>query len=182
MGYIAWGVWFRDSATMEPIIGAIVQLLDRSTHEIKYSGMTDSYGHCTIHNVEVPPEFYILRVSKSGYATLQHLEWVQAMGTLGGPEYHLSREAPYVPPPEPYLPPYIPPEPYVPPEEPPEEPPVEPPEEPPAKACVIATVFLGSQHPLLAPMRKFRDLFIPRPVMDLYYSVSVFVLRKIGRI
>ena len=50
------------------------------------------------------------------------------------------------------------------------------------KACIIATVFLGQQHPLLAPMRKFRDLFIPRVVMDIYYCVSVYVLRKIGRL
>ena len=67
---------------------------------------------------------------------------------------------------------------YVP--EPIEEPPYIPPEE--RKACIIATVFLGEQHPLLPPMRKFRDLFIPKLVMDTYYSVSVYVLRKIGRI
>jgi len=52
----------------------------------------------------------------------------------------------------------------------------------PPKACIIATVFLGEQHPLLPPMRRFRDVFLPRLVMDLYYDVSVRVLRKIGRL
>ena len=60
-------------------------------------------------------------------------------------------------------------EPYVPPE-------------PEPKKCIIATVFLGEDHVLLAPMRKFRDKFLPKLVMDAYYSVSVYVLRKIGRI
>ena len=54
-------------------------------------------------------------------------------------------------------------------------------EEPP-KACIIATVFLGQQHPFLPPMRKFRDRFIPRQVMDAYYSLSVFFLRKMGKL
>ena len=55
-----------------------------------------------------------------------------------------------------------------------------PPEEP--KRCIVATVFLGEHHVFLPPMRKFRDRFLPRLVMDAYYSVSVYVLRKIGRI
>lgn len=50
----------------------------------------------------------------------------------------------------------------------------------PSKACIIATVFLGEDHPLLPPMRKFRDLFIPRSVMDIYYSIGTFILRKLG--
>ena len=57
-----------------------------------------------------------------------------------------------------------------------EEPPLEEP-----KRCIIATVFLGEDHRLLPPMRKFRDLFLPKLVMDTYYSVSVYVLRKIGK-
>ena len=59
--------------------------------------------------------------------------------------------------------------------------PEEPPEEPP-KACIIATVFLGPQHPFLPPMRKFRDIFIPKIVMDSYYALSVFFLRKMGKL
>ena len=50
------------------------------------------------------------------------------------------------------------------------------------KKCIIATVFLGEDHVLLPPMRRFRDLFIPKLVMDAYYSVSVYVLRKIGKL
>lgn len=57
----------------------------------------------------------------------------------------------------------------------------EPPEEPP-KACIIATVFLGSQHPFLPPMRKFRDRFIPKIVMDTYYALSMYFLRKMGKL
>ena len=53
---------------------------------------------------------------------------------------------------------------------------------PPPKACIIATVFLGQQHPFLPPMRKFRDIFIPRQVMDAYYGLSVFFLRKMGKL
>ena len=54
-------------------------------------------------------------------------------------------------------------------------------EEEPPKPCIIATVFLGEAHPFLPPMRKFRDKIIPKRIMDLYYNVSVFVLRKIGK-
>lgn len=56
------------------------------------------------------------------------------------------------------------------------------PDEPLPRACIIATVFLGENHPFLIPMRKFRDKFIPKVVMEGYYSSSVFVLRKIGKI
>ena len=54
-------------------------------------------------------------------------------------------------------------------------------EEPAPRACIIATVFLGKDHPFLPPMRKFRDKFIPKRLMELYYRSSVFVLRKIGK-
>ena len=50
------------------------------------------------------------------------------------------------------------------------------------KACIIATVFLGQQHPLLAPMRKFRDAFIPKSMMNVYYRIGTWFLRKIGRL
>lgn len=63
-------------------------------------------------------------------------------------------------------------------------PPIEPQPEPPLepRRCIIATVFLGEQHFLLPPMRLFRDKIIPRPVMEVYYGLSVKVLRKIGRL
>lgn len=52
----------------------------------------------------------------------------------------------------------------------------------PVKKCIIATVFLGEEHSLLPPMRRFRDRFIPRLVMDIYYCVSTVILRKIGKL
>ena len=102
MGYITWGIYIRDATTGQPITGALVELLDRYTKERKYSGYTNTFklgldvyhGHCTLYNVEVPPEFYILRVSKSGYATSERLQWVTPMGTLGGPAHSLNPEAP----------------------------------------------------------------------------------------
>lgn len=57
-----------------------------------------------------------------------------------------------------------------------------PPEDDVPRRCIIATVFLGEQHPFLPPMRKFRDKFISKSIMEIYYSSSVFVLRKIRRL
>ena len=56
------------------------------------------------------------------------------------------------------------------------------PDEPLPKRCIIATVFLGEDHPFLPPMRNFRDKFIPKQLMEIYYSTSVFILREIGKL
>ena len=67
----------------------------------------------------------------------------------------------------------------------------EPPEEPPPLPCIIATVFLGENHPLLQPLRNFRDMCLDgNPLLskmygyllEIYYRISVFFLRKMGKL
>ena len=65
------------------------------------------------------------------------------------------------------------------------------PEYTPPLPCIIATVFLGENHPLLQPLRNFRDVCLDANpliskmyghLLKIYYKVSVFFLRKMGKL
>jgi hypothetical protein len=153
---------------------------------VKKMSYADCVAECDRKRAEA--ELVLKQSFEYGIGGRDEVWYNQAMAAIME-QWQTCKDGCYTPPPEGYIPPPEPPytpeptPPYTPPSDTPtptpEPTPTPTPDGAAPSACMIATVFNAISPRLgvlLPPMRKFRDAFLPKIAVQLYYRVSFYIL------